>query len=251
MWRVGAAGGFTIPQTLEMMGPRQAPHVEAARMWLLEGTKRGDSLAQLVNAGANRFESFERALLVLGDESGTLEESLRLLAEFYSRKHRLMLAVRKRMAYPLFTMLFATIIAPFPLLYFGLTIAYLVAVTVGLGAWLLAGGAIVMAVANRYGSTPPMVRARLARAMATAIEAGLPLGRSVRLAADASNDVAVQRFVSAIDERTLSGQPIAVTLAQCPRMSADFLAVLQVAEATGDFRNSLARLADLYEHGFR
>ena len=251
MWRAGAAAGFTIPRTLAMMGPRQASHVEAVRSWLLEGSRRGDTVGDLVVRGGDRFESFERALLVLGDESGTLDESLRLLAEFYARKHRLMLAVRKRMAYPLFTGVFATLIAPFPLLYFGHVLAYLAAVAAGLATWILAGGAIVLAAANRYGRAPAMVRARFARALATSIESGLPLGRAVRLSASAAGDVAVERYVEALDERTLTSQPIAVSLANCPQMSPDFLAVLQVAEGTGDFHNSLARLADQYEQGFR
>jgi type II secretory pathway component PulF len=251
MWRVGLSAGFTVPKTLETMGPREAPHVEAVRKWLLEGTRQGASVTDVVKQGGARFESFEHALLVLGDEAGTLEESLRLLADFYARKHRLMLHVRKQMTYPLFTGIVATFVAPFSLLYFGHVVAYVTIVCVGLAGWTLAGGAIVLAVANMYGRTPAMVRARLARALATAVEAGLPLGRAIRLAADASADTSVQHFVQSIDERTLSTRPIAETLANCPHMSPDFMAVLEVAETTGDFRNSLTRLAGLYEDGFR
>lgn len=250
MWRVGAAAGFTVPKALETMGPRPAPQVEALRQWLLEGARRGSGVADLVRKGRSRFDEFESALLLLGDEAGRLEESLRLLAEFYARKHRLMLAVRKRIAYPLFTGLIATLVAPVSLLFFGHVLAYVLVVSVGLAGWLLAGGAIVTAFANRHGRRPAPIRARLARALATAIEAGLPLGRAVRLAADASADAAVKTFVHSIDERALSAQPIAATLASCPHMTPDFLGVLQVAEATGDFK-SVARLADLYEDGFR
>ena len=206
MWRVGMSAGFTVPKTLETMGPREAPHVEAARRWLLEGTRRGAGVADVVKEGGARFESFERALLVLGDEAGTLEESLRLLAEFYARKHRLMLHVRKQMTYPLFTGIVATFVAPFSLLYFGHVLAYATIVCVGLACWTFAGGAIVLAVANMYGRTPAMVRARLARALATAVEAGLPLGRAIRLAADASADASVQQL-RAIDRRTHAEHP--------------------------------------------
>ncbi|MEO7455859.1 MAG: type II secretion system F family protein [Gemmatimonadaceae bacterium] len=195
-------------------------------------------------------EIFERTLLVLGEESGTMENSLRLLADFYARKHRMMLAVRKRMTYPLFTGVCATFIAPLSLLFFGHVAAYVVTVTVGLALWLLAGGAIVTWAANRYGRQPAMVRARLARSLATAIEAGLPLGRSIHLAADASADPAVQAHVRAIPERVLASQPIERTLGACPHMTPEFLSVLHVMEQSGD-ASSLARLADLYEDGFR
>ncbi len=250
LWRAATSAGFTIPKAMETMGVRPAPQVEDIRQWLLDGTRRGDGVAHLVRTGRPRFDAFERALLLLGDEAGRLEPSLALLAEFYARKHRLMLAVRKQMAYPLFTGMFATFIAPFPLLFFGNVAAYLAVVAMGLAAWMFAGGAIVHGFANRYGRQPAFVRARLARALSTAIEAGLPLGRAVRLAADASADSAVKAFVQGIDERTLSTQAMTITMARCPHMSPDFLAVLHVAEATGDF-SGVARLAGLYEDGFR
>ncbi len=251
MWRAGASAGFTVPKSLETMGPREAPHVEAARRWLLDGTRRGDGVGPLVERGGARFEQFERALLVLGDETGSLVESLRLLADFYATKHRLMMSVRKRMAYPLFTGICATFIAPFSLLYFGHVTAYLAIVITGLAGWVLAGGSIVLAAAARYGRKPALVRARLARALATAIEAGLPLGRAIPLAAEASADPRVQHHVRMRGERALNDWPISETLGSCPHMTPDFLAVLQVAERTGNFGGSLGRLASLYEDGFR
>ena len=251
MWRTGASAGFTVPKCLDTMGPRQAPHVEIVRRVLLEGTRRGEGVASLVLGSGARFESFERALLVLGDETGTLDDSLRLLADFYATKHHLMMSVRKRMAYPLFTGICATFIAPLSLLYFGQVTAYLVIVFTGLAGWVLAGGSIVLAAANRFGRNPALVRARLARALATAIEAGLPLGRAIPLAAEAAADIDVQRYVRLIGERALTSRPIAVTLGSCPHVTPDFLAVLQVAERTGNFSDSLGRLASLYEDGFR
>ena len=251
MWLSGASAGFTVPKILALMGPRSAPHVEKARQWILDGTTRGDDLSSVVRRGGARFESFERSLLILGDESGTMEKSLRLLAEFYQKKYQLMLVVRKQMAYPLFTGIIATFVAPFSLLYFGHVAAYLGTVALGLAGWVVSGGAIVLWAARRYGRKPRLVRARLARALVTAIEAGLPLARSVRLAAGASGDADVERYVAAIDERTLGGQSLVATLAGCPHMSPDFMAVLEVAERTGDFSGSIGRLAKLYEDGFR
>jgi type II secretory pathway component PulF len=188
---------------------------------------------------------------VLGDESGTLEQSLRLLADHHSAKHRLMLRVMKRMTYPLFTGICATFIAPFPLLFLGHRAAYAATVVAGLLGWAILGGSVVSSAARRFGREPALVRARVARALATAIEAGLSLPRAVRLAADASADADVRGYVQRLDERALTDRPIAETLAACPHMSPDFLAVLATAERTGDFRTTMTRLADLYEDGFR
>ncbi|CAN5591794.1 hypothetical protein BH09GEM1_BH09GEM1_34430 [soil metagenome] len=251
MWLSGASAGFTVPKILELMGPRPAPHVETARRWLLDGTTRGDDVASLVKRGGTRFEGFERSLLILGDESGSMEKSLRLLAEFYHGKYQLMLLIRKRMTYPLFTGIIGTFVAPFSLLVFGHVAAYVGIVALGLTGWVVSGGSIVLWAANRYGREPALVRARLARALATAIEAGLPLARALRLAAGASADRDVERYIAAIDERTLGERSIVTTLAECPHMTPDFLAVLEVAENTGDFGGSIGRLATLYKDGFR
>ena len=250
MWRAGYAAAFTHPKSFETMGPRAAPTVEAARRWLLDGTKRGRDVAELVAAGGARFEAFERALIPLGEESGNLDNTLRILADFYMKKHKLMLWVKKQMAYPFFTALFACVIAPLQLLLFGHERAYFVIAGSGIAGILLGASSIVVAVAARYGRKPPLARARMARGLATAIEAGLPLGRAVRLAADASASPEIRAFVAAKSEHQLIAGTIAATLAGCPHLTPDFIAVLQTSELTGDF-GAIARLAELYEDGFR
>jgi type II secretory pathway component PulF len=251
MWHAAESAGFTVPAAMETMGVRRSPDSEMVRRWLLDGTRAGQGVGDLAREDAGRLDDVERALLEVGAESGTLQRSLQLLGDYHSAKHRMMLRVTKRMVYPLFTGMCATIIAPIPLLIDGHAIAYLLVVMVGLLAWLAAGGALVQAAANHFGREPALVRARFARSLATAVEAGLPLPRAVRLAAAASADDDVKRYVRAISEHALAERSLADTLAHCPQMSPDFLALLATAERTGDFRSTMARLATLYEDGFR
>jgi type II secretory pathway component PulF len=250
MWRAGYSAAFTHPKSLETMGPRQSALTEDIRGWVLAGTTKGRTVSDLVRAGGKRFEEFERALLTLGEESGRLDDALRLLGDFYMKKQQLMNAVKKQMTYPLFTGLAACFIAPLPLLVFGRTTAYMVA-AFGMAALLVAGaGSLVAGVAAAYGRKPPMARARMARALATAVEAGLGLPRAVRLAAEASANPEIQSFVSRQSEKQLASRSIAASLEGCPHLTPEFTAFVQTAEATGDFA-PLARLADLYEDGFR
>lgn len=244
------AAGFAHHKAFETMGPRQSVLTEEIRQWLLAGTKRGRPLEEVVKAGARRFEEFERALLTLGEESGSLEEALRLLADFYMKKHLLMQWVKKQMVYPVFTGLAACFIAPFPLLFFGHPGAY--AMTAGSGVLILlsSAGGMIAAAAARYGRQPAMARARMARALTTAIEAGLTLGRAMRLAADASANPEIRAFIARIGERELSTQSIGESLSGCPHLTPEFVAIVATAERTGDF-SGLAKLADLYEDGFR
>ena len=250
MWAAGHGAGLTHPASFEAMGVRESRAVEGMRQWLLSGTRRGSDLTTLVRSGAGRFEELDRALLTLGDESGRLDGALRLLADFHTRKHQLMLWVKKKMAYPVITLLAACFVAPLPLLVAGNTRGYLSLALAGVLVLVLNSSALLAATAARYGRRPPLARARMARALATAVEAGLPLPRAVRLAAEASGHPAIRDFVAAIGERQLATSSLSESLTACPHLTPEFTAVLATAERTGDF-SPLARLAELYEDGFR
>jgi type IV pilus assembly protein PilC len=251
MWRAAVHAGLTNEHALKTIGKRDAPHVEEMRDWLLDGARRGQRVTYLVRTGGKRFEPMERAILVLGEETGTFEESLHLLAQFYQSKHRLMLWIKKQMAYPMFSALCMVFIAPFPLLYFGQVGAYVAFVSTGCIAWVTSGGSFLMIVAQRYGARPPLVRARFARALATGVEAGLPLPRAIRLAAEAAADPQLSAFVDAMDEHQLAAGGLHETFSSAPHMTADLIGALAVADRTGDFSTTLRKLAELYEDGFR
>ena len=251
MWRVGASAGFGTRAALQQMGPRASVDVEAFRLALMEGATRGHSvhetLARRASIPASRLE---RTMLAMGEESGSLDRVLTLLAEHHERRHRLMLHVQKRLAYPMLVALVAAVIGPLPLVFQGRAGTYAILAGSALAAIVLVGGALVTTVARRYESRPPLVRARVARTLATAVQAGLPLGRAARLAAETSGDPALTSLVGRMSEVALSGQPLAETMRAWPGATPELLAVLDVAERTGDF-SALVRLADAYEDGFR
>jgi type II secretory pathway component PulF len=249
MWRAGYTAGFPHPKSFETMGKRQSVASERARTILLEGTKQGKSVVQTMRGGGP-FEDFERALLATGEESGNLEGALGLLGDFYTQKHRLMLWVKKKMAYPFFTLLAACFIAPFPLFFFGKTTLYFIAAFGGALTLLAYSGTIVASVAARFGRSPAMARARFARALATAIQAGLTLPRSIRLAGDASANPQIRSYLQRFSERDLATRSIAQTLGVCPLMTREFIAIITTAEKTGDY-STVTRIAELYEDGFR
>lgn len=249
MWATGCNAGFTHPQSFQAMGVRDSRQTEAARQWLLNGTERGRDVATLVRAEGRRFEPFERSLLTLGDESGSLDDTLRLLGDFYMKKHQLMLWVKKKMAYAVFTAIAACFVAPFPLLFFGYPRAYALSAFAGVAFVLFGAHSALAAVAARFGRRPPLARARMARALATAVQAGLSLPRAVRLAADASANSRIRAFVERIPEHRLATASIGTSLIGCPHLTPDFLGVVATAEHTGDF-TALTRLAELYEDGF-
>jgi len=251
MWQVAASAGFIHPIALEQMGARGTRAVEAMREYLLDGTRRGMSLGGLIRFKPSLFEPFEAALLRVGEEAGALERSLRLLADYQMARFRVMMAIKKRMAYPLFLSLVAVWLLPLPLVFHGRQSEYLGSVVTGSLAWYLFGGIVVTTVSARYFHQPRLVRARFARTLHTALAGGLPLGRAIRHAVDAAADPALARWIVGRTEAQLSGEALAVTFAGAPFMTAELAGALHVADLTGDTEDSLERLAELYEDGFK
>jgi type II secretory pathway component PulF len=190
---------------------------------------------------------FEVALLALGKESGKVEDVVRLLADYFSTQDRMVLLVLKKATYPMFTALVAAFIAPLPLLAAGKTGAYLVALLGGLGLWFAAAGGLLLGSVNRQMQQPRYVLGRLLRALTIAVEAGLPLGRAVTLAAESTGNAEVIAHVRRAGARATASQPLAVTFEGCPHVPFTAVAAMKVADATGDYGNTLRKLAELSE----
>jgi type II secretory pathway component PulF len=251
-WHVGQRAGLPHQQVLRTMDEFvRSPTVRDLKRALLSGLASRSSITAVTRAHPALFAPFEAALLELGEESGHLEQNLRLLGDHFTAEHRLMLWVKKKLSYPMINAVLACFIAPFPVLFFGNTALYLAAVVGGLTVCGAAGGSVLLAAARHYARRPVAVRVRLCRALATAIEAGLTLDRAVELASRAADSPELSAHVARISRSERSRQPLARTLAGWPLATPELLAALEIADRTGDYTNTLRRLADLYEDGFR
>jgi type II secretory pathway component PulF len=86
--------------------------------------------------------------------------------------------------------------------------------------------------------------------MALGVEAGLSLDRVVQLAVDATGSRELAGHVARIPRPQLRSQPLASTFSGSALVSPEMVAALRVAEETGDYTNTLKKLAELYEDGF-
>jgi type II secretory pathway component PulF len=248
MWHAGYRAGLPHQQVFETAGEfRRSPTVERARRHLLQSVGRREGLAQAIDRCPQFFDPFEAALLKLGEESGSLEEILRLLGSYFAAEHRKMQWVKRKMAYPMINGIAALFVAPLPLLVLGSTARYAVVVTGGLVAALVFGGTVLAAAARRFQSRPALVRARLLRALALGIEAGLSLDRAVELGVAAAAHPALSRHVARIPPRQLRGQPLGTTFAGSEVVPHEMVAALNVAHETGNYRDTLQKLAELYD----
>ncbi|HUF49691.1 MAG TPA: type II secretion system F family protein [Longimicrobiales bacterium] len=248
MWQQGFHAGLTHPRVLDALGTRRdSVRTERFRQALLEGTSQRRDIASIIEQNGALVQPFESALLGFGEESGTLERSLAALATHFAAEQRLLRQVWSALTYPLVTSLVALFIAPLPILVAGNARAYLVTVALEFALWYAFGGAIVSALAARYANRSEFVLARFARALATGMEAGLPLDRVVTLAAEASGQPQLRARVRSRTVRQLATEPVSETFAGCSILPFEMMASLRVAEASGDFSSGLRKLAELYD----
>jgi type II secretory pathway component PulF len=235
----GVAAGLSPGVVLDHMGTISFPSVEEARRYLVVGLGQGKSIGALVKARPKLFAPFEGAVLTAGDESGTLEQSLRLLTDYYAFEFKRCLKVRDALGYPVFIGLVASFGLPFVLLPKSPVRTYTLAIVAMLAAFLLLGGIFFSIMASLMLNTTALTRARFARLLAATLEAGLPLGRAVRLSVDASGNRALAEHIKRRSERELSTTPLAALFDGCEEVPAGLLGQMRVADATGDYRGML------------
>lgn len=243
-----------------------ATHLNALRDFGMEfGAGRTEQLrAHLVAAADKRstltdalktvppgvMEPFEAALVKLGEETGSLDTTLRMLADWFTGQHKLLVKLWGKSTYPLFLTLFAAVALPLPLVFMDKSREYFMIAGTGVAAWWMFGGTVVYLPAKLSSGAGKWVRARLARSLTTAIEAGAPLDRALELSLAAAASPALDACVKRVPLSKRRTQPLSVTLSGCPGIPAEMIAAIQVAEQTGNWKESLGRLGQLYEDGF-
>jgi type II secretory pathway component PulF len=248
LWFAGQRMGATHPHILEMMGPREKSETaEALRLKLLAGTQRRQTITAILQQNASLVQPFEAALLTFGEESGSLEQSLSALVAHFMAEHRLLSKVWAKLTYPLIVSLAFIVLAPLPLFFTGHAREYWITAAIGIAVWYGLGGGAITTMAARYGNRPEFVRARFGRAIATGVEAGLPLDRVAVLGAQATGHPAILRHVNKQDVRQLATRPLSEVFTGCSAIPAEMIAAMRVAEVSGDFSGALRKLADLYD----
>jgi type II secretory pathway component PulF len=235
----GVAAGLSPGVVLDHVGTISFPSVEETRRYLVVGLGQGKSVGALVKARPTLFAPFEGAVLAAGDESGALEQSLRMLTDYYTFEFKRSLKVRDVLGYPVFVGLVASFGLPFALLPKSPVKTYMLAIIALLAAFLLLGGVFFSIMASMMLNSAALTRARFARVLAATLEAGLPVGRAVRLSVDASGNRAIAEHIKKRSERELATTPLATLFDGCEEIPAGLLGQMRVADATGDYRGTL------------
>jgi MSHA biogenesis protein MshG len=251
MWHLGYRAGLSHIEVLTQMGDFRRSHtVHKLRDVLVRGTQRRQPIERTLQGRDELVVPFEAALLELGEETGQLEDVFKLLADYFEAEHRMMLRVKGQLAYPMAAAVAAIFIAPFPVLFFGDALRYIAVVVSELIAVLIFGGALLAAAARSYGGRLEFVVGRFCRAAALAVEAGLSLDRVAELAVAAAAHPVLTAHLKRMPRRQWMGQPLAQTFAGTRVLPREVVAALEVADASGNYGDTLRKLADLYDGGY-
>jgi type II secretory pathway component PulF len=246
-WNAGLGAGLAHSVALEQIGRIDSAWTEELRRYLVVGAQQGRAVGAAVKARPNLFDPFEAAILSAGDAAGTLDKSLRILTDHFAREYKRMLRIRLQMGYLLFFGLIASFVITIPFLHRGGWVAYMIAIALALAGLMLLGGTLISIVAGIISGGAAFTLPRFVRALVAGAEAGLPIGRTVRLAVDVSGSAVLRMHLAKRSERELGTTPLAMLFEGCRKIPPGLIGQMRVADATGDYLFTLKRYADELE----
>lgn len=238
---------------------------------LAQRALRGETLAPAMAEFPWAFPPFVRAMVAVGEEAGTLEQTFTRLADFFEHMHEVVLLQKKSTFYTKLLIVAALLIIPFPAFVLQGAAAYFTAILgMVLPAVVILGGGWLLL--RALGQIDPArtwwgrVKIRLPKigqiyyrqslanwsnALSMLHEAGVPLHRAVVSSAGALGNPALEKDLLAAADGLLEGKPFTQVLRESGAFPQEFLDILAVADSTGNTSAALERVAAYYEQESR
>lgn len=261
-----------LESVLESRPPRE--YLQPLTQMVAE-LKQGFTFTEVLFNRGKWLPEFDLALISAAENSGRLEETLKILSGFYADRARLLREVISKMMYPLMLVHFAALVFPVQ----GLQMLFLQGDLTGYLKQKLpffAGfyglvfvilyftrgtrGESVRAVLEAFYQKIPVLGsalkslavARTALALEALVSAGVSIITAWKMAGDASGSVAMKREVSTMPPRIDSGETPAEILREFRTYPNLFKSMYQTAEISGTLDTDMRRAYKLYhEEGMR
>jgi len=228
----------------------------------------GKSLAQAMSKHPHVFDELQLALIQAGEEGGLLENMLERLADYLERDYKLRLKIRAGTFYPKVLLLAGIFIPKIPVLVVGGGLIPYLRETVGWAGPILLAVLAVVAVMRillqveplreAYDSLKLMIpgigglvrqlaMARFSRAMAALYAAGVPLPRTIAVAALAADNYYLTKHLRSAIREVEHGHSISEAFRRTGVMPPLVLDMLQTGESTGNVDSMMDKVAEYYE----
>jgi type II secretory pathway component PulF len=227
----------------------------------------GGKLSEAFARHPSIFRRFQVAMVEAAEAGGMLDQILTRLADYLEREHEIRREISRRTLYPKILIVSSIFIPPIKFLIFDGLPAYLRA-TVGqvlplllalfgcgvLGRVLLRNATVrsfydTVKVSSPFlGSIPRQFAVgKLFRSLSALYGAGLPVGRALRVSADACDNEFIARRVEQETPRVERGEPLSVALGSTRLFTPMVLGMVATGEQSGDMEGMLRKVADYQE----
>lgn len=235
----------------------------------------GTPLAEAMRRRGDVFSPLTIAMIEVGEQGGRLEAALRAVADYHERDFQLRHLLTRELAYPLvllIAIIFIPTAAQFVMIWLtsslwaglvaGATRLLFTCVVIGVPAGIIAlttrtlarseqgraqldaaklGVPIVGGVVRR------IVMARFCRALASLYSAGVLMGSSLRLAAGAAGNAAIERELERVAARVDRGERLSTALEQAVGIPRTVVRMIRTGEDSGEVDRMAGHVAEHYE----
>lgn len=243
---------------------------------ITEDVAKATSLAEAVEHRKQHFDPLDVALIRVGEDTGQLAEVFGMLGEWYTFRHRLNRTVLSGLILPVFLIHFAAVLIPVPGLALGgwdfasygrnvmtfLAAFYIpAAVILGIvygtprrGPLRAILDTLTLAQPVLGSAVRDLALSRYCKIFGITLKAGLPILQAATLAVDAAQNAVIRRAVRGGTDAVKKGNEMSTGFSR-RLLPADFIAIWEVGEETGDLDVSALRLGRIYaenaERGFQ
>ena len=234
---------------------------------LLEQIGKGCTFCEALGSAQKSLPPFDLALLKAGEESGRLDRTFRLLADYYRKQAELLRQMMGGLAYPAFLLHFAVLILPFPELFMtGNIVAYATKVAAVLLPIYLLVVVIIVATHGERGepwralmerlmafvpfwgaARAALALSRLSAALEGLLSAGVNIVEAWPLAAVASGSPQLRRTVDGWLPMLEAGRTPAELVTESRHFPDLFSSQYAAGEVSGKLDENLERLRDYYQ----
>lgn len=265
--------GMTIIQALHVIEENTShPTLRYAVRGVIRGVEHGQRLSDNLRRFPQVFSPLAVAIVAAGENSGTLDEMLKTLADYAEHDLEVQRLISRETLYPKI-LAAAILVIPTAMVIIvniirpGMIRPALLAPVAALAGLFLAAGLALLLVRSYQKSeqgrrlvdhlrcvlpglgslTQKIVMSRFCRALSALYSAGVSMPESVRLAAEASGNLAVASDLRAAIPHIERGGRLSEVLATSRYVPATVTAMLRTGEQTGNIDSTLRKVADYYD----
>ncbi len=256
--------GVPLIRSLRTAVPAASGRTAKGFSALAEGVSAGDGLAGTMAKHPDVFTPLEVLLVEVGETSGELPESMRLLADWYAFRRRLRRIIQSGLLLPLLLFHALAVLGPLPGLFLGRTgLAGYLAQVAGVLAALYVPAGVVLAIVHLSpragqvrrvldraalgipllgGGIRQLALGRFCRGFQALFRAGVDVIRSVELSSDAAGNTIVAAWLRAGADSARAGGDVSEGFSG--RLPREFLESWRIGEQTGQLDEAAGRLAE-------